>query len=282
MDLMEESYRGWRKPGPVPPGATQPFQAREGESFDALAGHFRIHQLEGGHRYSTDDVLVAWYGTAFGPRADRVLELGSGIGSVGMIAAWRLPGARFVTIEAQEESVALARRSAAFNGLLDRYEIRHGDFRDPAVIGASERFDLVLGSPPYFPEGTGPMGDHPQKRACRFELRGGIEDYCSVASRHLAPAGMFACVFPLEPPHQRARALAAVASASLAVVRMRPIALKEGETPLLAVFLMARQEDLPPEYRGVVFEEAPLVIRRRDGSVHPEYSAVKLSIGFPP
>ena len=126
------------------------------------------------------------------------------------------------------------------------------------------------------------MGDHPQKRACRFELRGGIEDYCRVAHEHLAPAGMFACVFPLEPPHQRARALAAVRDASLAVVRMRPIALKEGETPLLGVFLMARQEDLPPAYRGVVFEEAPLTIRRRDGSVHPEYSAVKLSIGFPP
>jgi hypothetical protein len=28
--------------------------------------------------------------------------------------------------------------------------------------------------------------------------------------------------------------------------------------------------------------EPPLVIRCADGRVHPEYSAVKLSIGFPP
>src|SRR4051812_41758423 len=112
--FTQESYRGWRKPGPWPPGAKATSDLRDGESLDALAGHYRIHQLEGGHRYSTDDVLVAWYGTAFGPRADRVLELGSGIGSVGMIAAWRLPGARFVTVEAQDESVALARRSAEY------------------------------------------------------------------------------------------------------------------------------------------------------------------------
>ena len=57
-----------------------------------------------------------------------VLDLGSGIGSVGMIAAWRLPGARIVTIEAQDESVRLARKSVAYNGLESRYEIRHGDF----------------------------------------------------------------------------------------------------------------------------------------------------------
>ena len=28
--------------------------------------------------------------------------------------------------------------------------------------------------------------------------------------------------------------------------------------------------------------EPPLVIRSADGSVHPEYAAIKLAIGFPP
>jgi len=28
--------------------------------------------------------------------------------------------------------------------------------------------------------------------------------------------------------------------------------------------------------------EPPLVIRTRDGRIHPEYAAVKLAIGFPP
>ena len=80
-------------------------------TLDALSGHFKIHQYKDGHRFSTDDVLVAWYGTSHCPRADRVLDLGSGIGTVALISAWRLPGARFVTIEAQDISIRLARES---------------------------------------------------------------------------------------------------------------------------------------------------------------------------
>ena len=196
------TFKGWTKPGPVPPGAASPPDVPGDESLDAISGHFRIFQLRKGHRFSTDDVLTAWYGTTWAPSAARVLDLGSGIGSVGMIAAWRLPGARFVTVEAQEESVRLARKSAAYNGLVERYDIRHADFRSPDALAADERFDLVLGSPPYFPRARGIEGEHPQKVACRFELRGDIGDYCAVSAAHLAPGGLFACVFPEE---QRAR-----------------------------------------------------------------------------
>ena len=92
-----------------------------------------------------------------------------------------------MTIEAQPESVQLARKSAAYNGLTDRCEIREGDFRDAATLGEFELFDLVLGSPPYFPLGTGIEGDHAQKVACRFELRGDIQDYARVAARQGHP-----------------------------------------------------------------------------------------------
>src|SRR3954465_3448018 len=105
-------------PGIVPPGAHAVPEVAPGETLDAISGHFRIFQLRKGHRFSTDDVLAAWYGTSWAPSAGRVLDLGSGIGSVGMIAAWRLPGARVVTIEAQDESVRLAKKSAEYNGLL--------------------------------------------------------------------------------------------------------------------------------------------------------------------
>jgi tRNA1(Val) A37 N6-methylase TrmN6 len=117
-------FKGWAKPGPIPPGASSPPLVPEDETFDAISGHFRVFQLRRGHRFSTDDVLTAWYGTTWAPAAATVLDLGSGIGSVGMIAAWRLPGSRVVTIEAQAESVALARKSADYNGLSERCEIR--------------------------------------------------------------------------------------------------------------------------------------------------------------
>jgi tRNA1Val (adenine37-N6)-methyltransferase len=276
---VETHFKGWAKPGPVPAGAHSTPGVPASETLDALSGYFRIYQLRDGHRFSTDDVLTAWYGTTWCASASRVLDLGSGIGSVGMIAAWRLPGARVITVEAQEESVRLARKSAEYNGLVDRYEIRLGDFRDAAAIAADEQFDLVLGSPPYFPIGSGIEGDHPQKVACRFELRGDVRDYARVAAAHLAPGGVFACVFPVE---QLARVARAALDAALTIVRTRAVIFREGEPPLIALFVMMRTDDLPQRMRERPWVEPPLVIRAADGSVHPEYAAVKLAVGFPP
>jgi len=283
MNRREPFFKGWAKPGPVPPGLLSDLPAPEsGETLDAISGHFRLFQLADGHRFSTDDVLTAWYGTSWCPCARRVLDLGSGIGAVGMIAAWRLPGASFVTVEAQAESVRLANKSAQWNGLEDRYEVRHEDFRSPTALRAEERFDLILGSPPYFPPGSGVQSDHPQKVACRFEVRGTIADYCLVAARHLERGGVFACVFPIHPLEQEARLRGAAEAAQLTVVRLRPVALRAGDRPLLGLFILMRTEDLPDAMRARTWCEPVLTIRTVDGAVHPEYAAVKLAFGFPP
>lgn len=278
---IDTHFKGWAKPGPIPPGERSGVRAGPEETLDAISGHFRLLQLRSGHRFSTDDILAAWYGTSWCPSASTCLDLGSGIGTVGMIAAWRLPGSRWVTVEAQEESVALARRSACYNGLESRYEIRQGDLRDSTILRPEERFDLILGSPPYFPPGTGVTGDHPQKIACRFEMRGDVGDYCATGARHLALGGFMALVFP-DAPEQSKRVFEGAAAAGLTVVRHRPVVFREKEPPLVGLFGLMRASDLPEWMRGKTWEEPPLTIRTRDGQVHPEYSAVKLAIGFPP
>lgn len=277
----ETHFKGWAKPGPIPPGLGDLLVVEPDETLDAISGHFRLFQLQDGHRFSTDDILTAWYGTTWCPTARTALDLGSGIGTVGMICAWRMPGARFVTVEAQPESVALAKKSARYNGLTDRYDIREGDFREPGVLHAGERFDLITGSPPYFPLEAGVKSEHPQRVACRFELRGNVADYCSTAARHLNTGGFFACVFPVEPA-QMARVEMAARSSGLLIVRRRPVVFRESEPPLVGLFGLVRADDLPEWFRGQTWEEPPLIIRTRDGKIHPEYSAVKLAIGFPP
>lgn len=254
-----------------------------GETLDAISGDYRLFQLRDGHRFSTDDLLVAWYGTTWCPRAERVLDLGSGIGTVATIAAWRLPGARLETIEAQPESVRLARKSMRRNGLEGRVRIHEGDFRELALPeGGAGEFDLVLGSPPYFPLAAGVRSDHPQKVACRFEARGDVSAYAQAAARWLAPGGVFAFVFPVRPEAQLERARSALRESGLALVRWRPVVLREGDEPLLGVFAASRAQDLPEDFRARTWEEPPLVIRAAGGGVHPEYQALKLAIGFPP
>ncbi len=280
---LDPTFKGWTKPGPLPNlERMHDIPLGDGESLDAIGGHWRLFQLKKGHRFSTDDVLTAWYGTSWCPSPRRVLDLGSGVGTVGMIAAWRLPHAHFVTVEAQEISVQLARKSADYNGILDRYDIRLGDLRDPNVLSQTEPFDLVLGSPPYFPLETGTHGDHPQKIACRFEVRGDITDYCQTAAEHLTPGGVFACVFPQRPNTQLERVEEAARACDLTILRRRPVNLREGDEPLLGLFLMARRQDLPPHIHEQTWVEPELIIRNRDGLVHPEYQAIKLSFGFPP
>lgn len=279
--VVETQFKGWTKPGPVAPGHLAGMLPEPDETLDAISGHFRLFQLRDGHRFSTDDILTGWYGTSWCPTAATALDLGSGIGTVSTVVAWRLPGVRLITVEAQERSLQLARKSVRYNGLESRVQIRAGDFREPGILRAEERFDLITGSPPYFPSGTGVESEHPQKLACRFELRGTVADYCEVAARHLAPGGFFACVFPAEP-QQRARVDAGAKAAGLTLVRMRPVVFREGDPPLVGLFGMMRSEDLPPAFRNRTWTEPDLIIRARDGTIHPEYSAVKLAIGFPP
>jgi tRNA1Val (adenine37-N6)-methyltransferase len=277
-------FKDWVMPGPDRPADVELLPLPEDPALgkvtlDALSGRFRIHQYERGHRFSTDDVLAAWYGTTKCPSPARVLDLGSGVGSVGMMAAWRLPGAQLVTLEAQEISVRLARRSAELNGLTPRYEILEGDLRDPALLARQAPFDLVLGSPPYFPLGTGELGEHPQTIPCRFEVRGNIADYAQAAARHLAPGGIFAFVFPAV---QLERAHAGVAEAGLSTFCRRDVVFREGNAPLVSLLACALESDLPVSLRGKLFVEPPLVVRLINGDVSPEYRTVKLTMGFRP
>ena len=84
------------------------------------------------------------------------------------------------------------------------------------------------------------------------------------------------------PEEQRARVELAAHDAALAIVRRRPVVFKEGEPPLVTLFAMVRAADLPEAMRDRTWVEPSLVIRTAGGEVHPEYAAVKLSIGFPP
>ena len=80
---LKKHFRHWTIPGPIPPGALgnhpdTPTTA-PGETLDSLGGHYKIFQLAKGHRFSTDDVLTAWYGTSWAPTVRTALNLGSGL-----------------------------------------------------------------------------------------------------------------------------------------------------------------------------------------------------------
>lgn len=233
---------------------------------DHLAGDWRIWQRRRGHRWSTDDLLVAWLAARTRPDARRMLDLGAGIGSVGLLTLWRL-GGHLTMLEAQEESHALALRTIRDNGL-DVTALR-GDLRDPDALPAGERWPLVTGSPPYFPTDRGRVSPDPQRAACRMELRGTVADYARAAARVLTPDGAFVWCFPAADP----RGESAAAEAGLHL-RSRRIVYFRADQPLLALYVAtpapgAREEGEPIHVRGADgrWTDAWVALRAEMGTV---------------
>ncbi|MFT6395618.1 MAG: tRNA1(Val) A37 N6-methylase TrmN6 [Bradymonadia bacterium] len=242
----------------------------EDATKDRLVGEWSFWQRKGGHRTSTDDLLTAWAAAQnAGPSVARYLDLGCGIGSVLLQTVSAVRPNEAVGIEAQEQSALMARRSIAeLPEGTPPIEVRFGDLRDleAAELGL---FELITGSPPYLPEGTGIVSPDPQRAACRFELRGGIEAYCESAERFLTDAGQFFVVFQTQWDE---RVLAAGAAANLhlrwrADVRTRV----DRPAPFLTVYGFQKQ---PGPCATVEF-----ATRDSDGELTPEYRAVGTTLG---
>ena len=270
---------GWTAPGPPPSDWDDPaLRPRAGEDLCWLAGDWRILQRLDGHRWSLDDLATAWFAaeTVAAQPPRRYADLGCGIGSVLLLVAWRFPGARALGVEAQEVSWALARRSVAGNGVRARCEVRRGDLRDSGVVPEGAVFDLVTGTPPYLPPGTGRESARVQCAPCRIEHRGGIEDYCAAAARLLAPGGWFVtCAGGTQTP----RVLDAAHGAGLRVLRSRAVIPRAGKAPLLAVHALQRAE--PASQGAEVAQLPPLTVRDADGRWTSEFRALRRDMGMP-
>jgi tRNA1(Val) A37 N6-methylase TrmN6 len=243
--------------------------SEEPQSLDRLAGDWRIWQLRRGHRFSADDLLTAWVASSLAPETRSMIDIGAGIGSVGLLTLWRLPpDARLVMVEVQEVSHQLARRTIAENGLGDRIEARLGDLRDPSVIPETAAFPLVTGSPPYVPPGKGSMSPVPQRAGARMELRGSIYDYARTAARIVRPDGLFVCCFVAADP----RGEDALLSAGFHLRVRQDIVFRAPSPPLITVLAGS----LTP---GPTDRREPLVIRDPTGEWTEPYLQVREAMG---
>ncbi len=246
-------------------------QLRSGETLDRLSGAWWILQLQRGHRFNTDDVLVAWTGLQAAPGIGSLLDLGAGVGSIGMMVLQQLPASATLTsLEVQEISVALARRSAAMNGFAHRADIRHGDLRDDEELEDCGRFHLVLANPPYLPPERATASPHPQRAAARLELHGDVFDYCRRAARHLAPQGRFCfCHAARDPRPERA-----IQAAGLALLARREVHFRHGHEPMLALFECGWEGDLQAR--------EPLAIRGADGAWTEAWRQIRRAMRIDP
>lgn len=255
----------------------QELEAELGEpiTVDGLTGSWSIFQRKNGHRHSTDDLLTGWYALekrSLAPGGDRVLDLGAGIGSVGLLVLAGLgPEAKLTAIEAQDISFRFLRENVHANRLDARVTMLHGDLRD---IVLEERFPIVTGSPPYFPTSAGIVPADSQKAHARFELRGDVRDYARAAREHIEPNGLFVLCFPWP---QKRRAIEAIHAEGFAIATQRDVVPREGLPPLFTLFA-CRDEPTVARQEGLL--EAPFVVRHANGEHTDALKNVRRRFGW--
>lgn len=134
------------------------------------------------------EAAVDHFGTE-GPK--RILDLGTGPGTLLLAALAEWPDASGVGIDASEEALGYARGNAAALGFAERVEFRRGDWGE----GVAETFDLILCNPPYIADTEALMpdvADH-EPAAALFAGDDGLADYRRIIPdllRLLAPGGV--------------------------------------------------------------------------------------------
>lgn len=110
-----------------------------------LGGALELLQPKTGYRINIDSLLLVAFAGA--RRVERVVDLGAGVGALGLLALKRGIAQRALLIEADPKLVALARENLARGGFAG--EARQLDLARERLRESA--FPLVLCNPPYFP-----------------------------------------------------------------------------------------------------------------------------------
>lgn len=232
------------------------------ESDDAfLGGRLRVLQPSSGYRAGLDAVLLAAT-VEEGPGA-QVLDVGSGVGVVGLCVARRLPDVRMTMIERDRGLAALARRNAERNRLGDRVRVIAADILEPLgqsseLTKAAESFDHVLANPPFYVEGHGTAAGDPVKAAANAMPAGALDRWARFMAAMARPGGRITLIHRAEALPEVLSSLAGRFGATIIL----PVHAREGEPAIRVLLHAVKGTRVPLQLRP------GLVLHKDDGGFH--------------
>jgi tRNA1(Val) A37 N6-methylase TrmN6 len=213
-----------------------------------LGGRLRLLQPRRGYRVAVDAVLLA---AAVHPASgERVLDLGAGVGSVGLCLAKRMPDCTVLGIELQPALAQLAKRNAARNGLGDRVRTIVHDIARP-LPDTFSLFDQVVTNPPYLAAAVADPSPDPSKALATVESSADLVRWLEVATGALKPAGTLTLIHRSDRLEEITAHLVRLGFSGLTVKRLPPAA---------RVLVRARRSEAPS-----VTESPPLVLHKPEG-----------------
>ena len=163
-----------------------------------LGGRLMLMQPKRGHRVGTDAALLV---AAAGAPEGRIVDVGAGVGAVGLALAERAPLASVDLIELDPELAGLAEGNAARNGLQARTWVLRLDALNPRErreAGLVEAASCVVTNPPFFDAKTVRASpDEGKARAhvlASAEGRATLADWIQASLAILAPGGRFVMI----------------------------------------------------------------------------------------
>lgn len=213
-----------------------------------LGGRIRILQSRRGYRVAIDAVLLA---AAVDPVAgDKVLDLGSGVGAVGLCLARRMPDCTVLGIELQPALAQLAERNATRNGLGNRVRTLVHDIARPLPRDL-RLYEQVCTNPPYLPAASADPSPDPSKALATVESSANLARWLDVATGAMKPAGILTMVHRADRLNEIASHLTDLGVCNITVKRLEPVN---------RVLIRARRGEMPS-----MVDSPPLVLHRADG-----------------
>ena len=165
------------------------------ESLDEfMGGRLRLIQSRKGYRFSIDAVLLSQFATV--KPHDKVVDLGTGCGIIGLILLLTKPVRAVFGLEIQPYLAGLAVRNAVLNGFQNRMSVIVGDIRHPPF--AVGKADLVVCNPPYRKSIGGRINPDPEKAIARHEIMVSLGEIMRASSQILRPKGRLAMIYPAD------------------------------------------------------------------------------------
>jgi tRNA1(Val) A37 N6-methylase TrmN6 len=237
------------------------------ETLDAISGlGLTLRQMRTGHRVGLDAVLLA-----AGAAEGLIVDVGAGVGAVGLALARRAPGVRVDLVEIDEEAAVLARENILANGLAERARAVVADVTSPAARRAGGLADgsaeLVVTNPPFYRASeTRVSPDAARARAHALPEGGdGLGLWLKASLALLAPGGRFALI-------HRPDALPAIYAAlglRLGGVAVRPVYPREGEEAIRLLVTGVKGSRAPARLLpGLVLHEADGRATARARAIH--------------
>ena len=212
--------------------------------MEFLHNGFTLELCEGAFPLSTDSMVLS--GFVHLPRQAKVLDLGSGCGTLGLMLCANDPTCTVTGVEINADAHSMALYNSRANNITDRLTSICGDLQSVPSLFSPGSFDCCISNPPYFPPGS----QNTNNTVARHETACTLQELFRSAAWAIRYGGDF---FLVHKPERLAELCAYAAAVQLEPKRLQLIRHRPDD-PINLVLLQCRKGGKP----GLIIEENTL------------------------